>query len=186
LRRNAVTLVEVVVALSLSALLLVALTGVLTGLARQNKASTAIRSGQWHYELDQLFWVDLAQCRGVALDKGVLWMVRPKNKSTKVSTADTSATQTVAYRLKPDRSEQGEPQLFSLVRQIFEGDKLLGRPILEQTLVWDVRRASFERIDNAGNEQPIPNLLGPPPRAFRYQLWIGNEERSQSNRIIVR
>ena len=176
--RKGMTLLEVVVALSLSALLLIALNGVLSGLFRQKKRTTEVQYREWAYEMDRVFWNDLAQARGVALNDGVLLMTVP---ATRRLDNGQSTEQSVAYQLLPNSKEHNR-----LTRSVYLGQELNGKPLLTQTLLWDVRKATFERVDDQGNSQPLPRELGPTPRAFRYQLWVADDPVPRSNQILVR
>ncbi|MEQ1830387.1 MAG: hypothetical protein ABL921_30800, partial [Pirellula sp.] len=88
---------------------------------------------------------------------------------------------TVVYHLIP--YQRG---LNRLARSVFAGNETRGTPLFSQTLLWDVREATFERVDDSGESQPLPRERGPTPRAFRYQLWIGSESSPRANQILVR
>ena len=172
------TLLEVIVALSLSALMLIALNGVLSGLFRQKKRSTEVQHREWAYELDRVFWNDLAQARGVALNDGVLFMTVPAAMSLNNG---QGTLQSVAYQLIPIGKDHNR-----LTRSVYVGLEQKGKPLMTQTLLWDIRKATFERVDDQGNSQPLPRELGPTPRAFRYQLWVADNPTPRSNQILVR
>ena len=176
--RKGMTLLEVVVALSLSALMLIALNGVLSGLSRQKKRSTEIQHREWAYELDRVFWNDLAQARGVALNDGVLTMTVPAAMHWNNG---QGTLQSVAYQLISTSKDHSR-----LTRSVYLGQEPKGKPLMTQTLLWDIRRATFERVDDQGNNQPLPRELGPTPRAFRYQLWVADDLSPRSNQILVR
>ena len=185
MKRKGITLLEVVVALSLSALMLVALNGVLSGLNRQKKRSTLTYYREWGYELDRIFWNDLAQARGVSLDQGVLTMEIPAGAQIMQNESrdgnSTGTLQAVVYQLIPSAKDKNR-----LSRSVYGVSGTTSRPLITQTLLWDVRQATFERVDDSGNSQPLPRTIGPAPRAFRYQLWIGNEPEPRSSQILVR
>ena len=176
--RKGMTLLEVVVALSLSALMLIALNGVLSVLFRQKKHTTEVQYREWAYELERVFWNDLAQARAVALNEGVLIMTVP---ATAPWNNGQGTVQSVAYQLIPSGKERNR-----LTRSVYLGLEPKGKPAMTQTLLWDIRRATFERVDDQGNSQPLPRELGPTPRAFRYQLWVADDPVPSSNQILVR
>ncbi len=178
MKRKAMTLLEVVVALSLSALMLIALNGVLSGLVRQKKRTAEVRHREWAYELNRVFWNDLAQARSVALNEGVLIMTVPAARQWNSS---QGTVQSVAYQLIPSGKERNR-----LTRSVYLGQEQTGKPAMTQTLLWDIRRATFERVDDQGNSQPLPREMGPTPRAFRYQLWVADDPVPRSNQILVR
>lgn len=187
--RRGTTLLEIVVALSLAAMLMVALSGVLAGLVRQRRHAEIVDSREWIHALDNVFWNDLAQARSVALDEGVLWMVVPSSNS---SHGDTN--ELIAYRLNSTGKEQ-----FALVRAVYSYRPQLAsvgfsksnsitavQPLEQKTLVWNVSQASFERIDDSGQDQPFPRVLGPAPRGFRYRIWLRNVSEPINRQITVR
>jgi prepilin-type N-terminal cleavage/methylation domain-containing protein len=176
--RKGMTLLEVVVALSLSALMLIALNGVLSGLFRQKKRTAEVQHREWAYELDRVFWNDLAQARGVALNDGGLLMAVPAAMQWDKG---QGSLQSVAYQLIPTGNKQ-----YRLTRSVYLGQQPTGDPVITQTLLWEIRKATFERVDDQGNSQPLPRELGPTPRAFRYQLWIADDAKPRSNQILVR
>jgi type II secretory pathway component PulJ len=179
--RSGMTLLEVVIALSLSALMLISLTGVLSGLSRQRTRVNAVRHSEWAYELDRALWNDLAQARGVSLHQGALTMSIPASQPRTNEIVQSSANQTVVYRI-----ERTGPQGNRLTRTIYSGLNASGLPLISQTLLWNIRNATFERVDDQGTSQPLPKELGPTPRAFRYQLWFDNDLTTRSNQILVR
>jgi hypothetical protein len=180
--RQGLTLLEVIIAISLSALMLTALIGVLTSLYRQRKQATISHYREWAYELDRVFWNDLAQARGVALSGGSLTMVAPSSRNWSASQSSSSiGGQLIVYRLESTGKNRSK-----LTRSIYRGNSIGGNLLIFQTLLWDVRLAKFERVDDQGNSQPLPAEIGPTPRAFRYQLWINDEEVPHSNQILVR
>ena len=113
--RKGMTLLEVVVALSLSALLLIALNGVLSGLFRQKKRTAEVQYREWAYEMDRVFWNDLAQARGVALNDGVLLMTVP---ATRRLDNGQSTEQSVAYQLLPSSKDHNR-----LTRSVYLGQE---------------------------------------------------------------
>jgi len=120
----------------------------------------------------------LAQARGVALNDGVLLMTIP---ATGPLNNGQSAVQSVAYRLLPSSKDHNR-----LTRSVYLGQEPNGKALLTQTLLWDVRKTTFERVDDQGNSQPLPRELGPTPRAFRHQLWVADDPVPSSNQILVR
>ena len=100
---------------------------------------------------------------------------------TAIDPNKTGTTQSVVYQLVPTNTNQNR-----LTRAVYSGFGDTGGLLLTQTLLWNVQRATFERVDDAGNSQPLPRDLGPTPRAFRYQLWIDNDPTPRFNQILVR
>ncbi len=176
MKRQGTTLLEMVVALSLASMLLVALSGVLAGLVRQRRQAEVVDSREWIHSLDKIFWNDLAQARSVALDEGVLWMVVPNSQA-----ARGNGNEAIAYRL----NVAGKGQ-FSLVRAVYREAIAKSELIEQKTLAWNVRQVSFERIDDSGRDQPFPKTLGPAPRGFRYRIWMSNFTEPINRQITVR
>jgi prepilin-type N-terminal cleavage/methylation domain-containing protein len=181
--QRGLTLLEVVVALSLSALILVAIQGVLGSLLRQKKRTSVDVHHTWAYELDRLFWNDLAQANAVALNQEGLLLRLPSHviSRTRHNHPNLAPTCNVVYRLNPNSDG-----LNRLVRELYDGTATQGNPLVTQTLLWDVRELRFERIDDAGVNQPLPKDFGPTPRAFRYELWLGQDSNPRSHEILVR
>jgi len=180
-KRSGITLLETIVALSLAAMLMVALSGILRNLLRQRDKAERIQSNEWLHRLDRVFWTDLAQAKSVALNQGTLWI-----KTTSHENASGSSQVSVAYRLVPQNKN-----LSSLNRQVFavsniDRDTLRPQPIREQTLAWNIQKIRFERLDERGQPQPLPTSPGPAPSAFRYQLWIDSNDTPTIHQIIVR
>ena len=176
MNRRGTTLLEMVVALSLAAMLMVALSGVLAGLVRQRRQAEVVDAREWIHSLDKIFWNDLAQARNIALDEGVLWMIVPSFRGS-----HGAATEAIAYRLKSTDTEQ-----FSLVRAVYREPKAANDLLEQKTLVWNVSQVSFERIDDSGQDQPFPKSLGPAPRGFRYRIWLKNVPEPITRQITVR
>ena len=172
--RRGTTLLEIVVALSLAAMLLVALSGVLAGLVKQRRQAEIVDSREWVHSLDRIFWNDLAQARSVALLDGVLWMKAPSS-----SKANGLGDESIEYRLDATGKEQ-----FALVRAVYPGNS--AQTSQQKTLVWNVARASFERIDDSGRDQPFPTSPGPAPRGFRYRIWLNKAAAPITRQITVR
>lgn len=176
MNRRGTTLLEMVVALSLAAMLMVALSGVLAGLVRQRRQAEVVDSREWIHSLDKLFWNDLAQARSVALDQGILWMIMPSSRPT-----NGQLNEAIAYRLNPTGNAE-----FALIRSVYRESRLESDLIEQKTLVWNVSQATFERIDESGKDQPFPKSLGPAPRGFRYRIWLRNIAEPINRQITVR
>lgn len=182
MKRSGITLLEVVIALSLSALMLTALGGVLSSMYRQRKHTTILHHREWAYELDRVFWNDLAQARGVSLNRGSLTMIVPASRNWPTSQASQSGGgQSIVYRLESTGQNRSK-----LTRTIYHGKATNSSLLLTQTLLWDIRQAKFERVDDQGISQPLPTEIGPTPRAFRYQFWIDEQVTPHYNQILVR
>jgi hypothetical protein len=156
---------EVMIALSLAALLLVAISGVLGGLIRQGRALDR-ESGQTRlYALTRLFWHDLSQAEYVAVNEGQLVLVFRNG-------------QIVRYKMVTEKS--GRSSLIRTVsclrekRRLGEAATNLGQleVISSQTILWDVLVVTFERIDSQGIVQPIPRTLSPCPGSLRYSIKL--------------
>jgi prepilin-type N-terminal cleavage/methylation domain-containing protein len=176
MKRTGVSLIEMLVALSLAALLVTALSGVLKTLSRQAKSGQHASSAPSIQTLNRSLWNDLAQAQGVALDKGVLFLVKPHPNPT-----NAVGTLCVSYQIAAWRKDK-----FRLVRSVRNGTDLRARPILEQTMIWDINKANFWRVDDSGVDQPLPVRLGPTPGSFRYTLWIDDASKEQTHQITVR
>jgi prepilin-type N-terminal cleavage/methylation domain-containing protein len=169
-----ITLLEVMVALALGSLLLVALSGVLSGMNRLRNRLAAVRSDEWVYALDRVIWNDLAQARQVGLDQGVLTLLVP------------NTDQRLGNPALRDASIPYVPVSYMVETQPNGSRALVRRSLEQRVLVWDVTQASFERIDDQGVDQPLPQSLGPAPRGFHYRIWLAGDSQPIDRRITVR
>ncbi len=167
-------LIEIVVALSLAALMLVAISSILGGLVRKNKEASKVVTSEWLHEMDQLLWNDLAQARSVAVSQGRLFLAC----STPRAMANQRETQAV-YHLQNDGYSS------KLVRS-FEGPNDNLKATSSQTIFWNVRQIQFERIDDSGAEQPLPTEPGPTPRTLKYTIWLTDGSTPFERKITVR
>lgn len=172
--RRAVTLVELVVALSLAALLMMALAGVLSSLSQQRKRVAQSPRGEWSFEVKRMIWADLSQAHQVWLDSEGLKLTIPGNGREGIS-----GPPLINYRVLPWGNNRRR-----LARLQFSGKNSL--PDREQTLVFDVSRFAVERIDNQGVLQPLPRNAGPTPRSLAVEIRLMDESDSLRHVITVR
>lgn len=161
--RRAVTLVELVVALSLAALLMMALAGVLSSLSQQRKRVAQSPRGEWSFELKRLIWSDLSQSRQVHFDSEGLKLTIPGN-----SREGISGPTIINYRLLPWGNNRRR-----LARLQFSGSNSV--PQRDQTLVFDIERFAVQRIDHQGLPQPLPRSPGPAPRSLAVEIDLVGE-----------
>lgn len=168
------TLLELIVALSLAALLVMAISGVLASLQRKEKSISKQDASHWKHELDRLLWDDFSQAESVGLKDTLLNLSVPTYQL-----GERKQPALVTYQLAKTPSQNSR-----LIRAVFRED---GQLVQNQTLLWNVRSCIFERVDDQGADQPIPEKMGPVPRAIHYRIEF--EEASQSSinhRITVR
>lgn len=180
-QRHGMTLLEVMIALSLAALLLVSISGLLGGLIRQNKRLDSESSQNRLYTLTRLFWHDLAQAEFVSASEDHIRFVFSQGLlveygAVKESSGGSSLKRRIArfsdeYRLGINANQIDMQQTVS-----------------EQTVLWDVTGLSFSRLDQQGNDQPIPSTLSPCPKSLRYRIRFldGGVEREISRVVTVR
>lgn len=159
-----VTLLEVLVALALSSLMLVAITGVLKGLMMQKRELVQSTPKSWQFSLNRLLWNDIAQARLIALEPGRFSIWSGSGKEIQYTWSPVTAT-----------SEQ------PLVRTIIDVDEkpTIGKArngkgsqvaMSSQTVLWGVSTVEFERMDSSGSPQPIPSTYSPAPSAIQYRI----------------
>lgn len=175
------TLLEVMIALSLAALLLVSISGLLGGLIRQNKRLDSESSQNRLYALTRLFWHDLAQAEFVSANDDRIRFVFSQGLLIEYGTVrepsgDISLKRRIArlsdeFRLGINANQFNKQQTVS-----------------EQTILWDVTGLSFSRLDLQGDDQPIPPTLSPCPKSLRYRIKFleGGSEREISRVVTVR
>lgn len=180
-QRIGMTLLEVMIALSLAALLLVSISGLLGGLIRQNKRLDSESSQNRLYALTRLFWHDLAQAEFVSANEDRIRFVFSQGllieyATVKESSGGNSLKRRIA-RLNDD---------YRLGVNVNQFDKR--QTVSEQTVLWDVTGVSFSRLDQQGNDQPIPATLSPCPKSLRYRIRFldGSGEREISRVVTVR
>jgi len=166
--RNAMTLVELTVAIALSAMLMVALIGVLGGIAKQVKLSRRYDTSVWPNRVATLLRRDLGAAESLWMDAGELWM------RTDVPSyhSDAKGVREIGYRCTAIDNELS----------------ILERIDANQTSVLAIgpERLYVQRIDSAGIPQPLPRTPGPAPKHVR--LWIhtsGNQDAAWVRDLVL-
>lgn len=165
-RRAGFTLIELTVALALAALLFAALVGVARVAQQQAQLVERRLQPRWKQATLQLLYRDLLSAQRVWSRPGELSMrgnfIQPLSSGEEAST--------VTYRLQ----NLGERGL--LVRVADD---------VAECVALDLRRVVVERIDSAGDPQPLPSSPGPVPARVRVWLWTGDLESSPMMQDLV-
>lgn len=153
------TLIELLVAVALSAMLMTALIGVLQGLGKQTRLANQMDQPAWPNEVLKLLRRDLLAADSLWEEGGIIWLLTdsPTYPVPKRTSSNTSASREIGYR---------------------SGALGDGRRVLERiessraiVLACDVSRIKLERLDSFGNPQPLPNSPGPVPSQIRVWVW---------------
>jgi type II secretory pathway component PulJ len=169
------TLLEIVVALSLGSLLLVALSGVSRAMHRQNQSVRFEKLEDVRHELQKLLWNDLSQARAASMRDGAFWLELPSS-----AIDSQGGTQFVSYQI---RESKGLP--IRLVRTEARANATVSQERV-QTVLWNLSAIQFERVDAQGVSQPIPQSMGPAPVGIRYALWLNRQDVSIRGEVNVR
>ena len=158
------TLVELIVAISLSAMLMVAIVGVLRGIAIQTKLSERYDHAVWPSELVQLLRRDLDAAESLWVEANAILM-----------RSDVPAYQVNAIGVRPIRYQCVEMQDGTdVIERVDSGHGAI--------LAMGPHRIQLDRIDRFGMLQPLPLEPGPIPNRIRIQVWQG----ADSEPILVR
>ncbi len=149
--RAGFTLVELMVAIALSAMLLGALTGVLQGVARQAKIAAKYDEPIWPSRFAEIFRRDLMAAEAIWWEEETVWM-----------RTDSPGLRTIGYRCRQLRDH---PSTLERVER--------GRT---HTLALGPTRLVVERLDAAGSPQPLPPAPGPMPLQVRVWIWQDDEQ----------
>ncbi len=164
-RRSGMTLIELMVSAALSAILLVALMGVLRGMTTQVRLADRINQPVWPSRFVKLLQRDLLAADAVWEQSGTVWIqtdapLYPVGQSVN----ESSGSRTVGYRCTT-----------------FPGDRnVLERIDSERiyVLAFGPTRMVVERLDSHGQPQPLPPSQGPVPGQVRVWVWNDVTERA--------
>lgn len=176
--RKGVTLVEMLVALSLSVILIGAITGTLRSLVQQRRR-LSVANDDWKARFHRMLWLDLSQARLVAkLESGIAFAL-----------IDDSVVTYELVRKNPSDCELVRAT-FSFDREVSTGETLLEFPNLtpfdRRTIVWSISSIDFLRGDANGLIQPIPRTWSPAPMSIQYRLMRLDDAVDSMHWITVR
>lgn len=156
------TLVELTMALALSAMLLAGLVGLLRGLYQQTKISESYEADVWPARFVSLVQTDLSSAESLWVEDRVIWMSHGFGGQD---------MRHVGYRC----------------RQLDTGLSVLERldRFGASALAIGPTRVEMERIDRRGAPQPIPNRPGPVPAQVRIWVWEHQAKESTIARDLV-
>lgn len=156
--RKAMTLVELMVAVALSALLLSALVGVLRGVDVQSKMAVKLDRPVWPSRVIDLVRRDLIAATAIWAESNTVWIRTdaPSYKVHGLGDRESAGTRRVGYRC----------------RVLPGGDPVLERVDAGRSSVLAIAptRIIVERLDSVGAPQPLPLQPGPVPQQVR--VWI--------------
>ena len=157
--RCGMTLVELMVAVTLSAMLLGSLVGVLRGVANQTELAQRYDQPVWPARTLAILRRDLIAADSVWLEENVIWM----------------RTDAPSYH----SSNVGVREIGYGCTQIQGGTSMLVRTDGGQRSVLAIgpSRIEIERLDAGGIPQPLPPAPGPVPANVR--VWVWEQVRSQ-------
>ena len=157
------TLVELMVAVVLSAMLLGALVGVLSSVAKQSKLADTYDQPLWPAEFMSLLRRDLLAADAIWSDAGVIWIrTDAPTYAVQSGAKGTSGMRRIGYRCSPTH----------------ESRSLLIRSDKGQAAVLAIgpTQLTLERLDDSGSPQPLPPSPGPMPEQVRIWVWQGTSE----------
>jgi hypothetical protein len=163
--RCAMTLIELALALTLAAMLLVALVGVLRSVATQLTVADQHRTERWPTQLVDLLYRDLLVAESISARDGMIWIegVLPtyeqqvSDKERIVGYGCVSIYKDSSALVRMDGQTRGY-------------------------IAIGPRRLVVERIDGDGYPQPLPMDAGPVPR--RVRIWVFRDDLD--NTVFVR
>lgn len=157
--RVGLTLVELLVAITLAASLMVAITSLLKSLRRPLLYAERSAAPLWPERLASMLRQDLLAASGVHRQGDTVWITGNLSSSL----FPDGGTSLVGYGCYPVTSSR-----WALVRIESEGFELVAL---------GPRRLVIERIDDLGIPQPLPPAAGPIPN--RLRMWIyGRDPRA--------
>ena len=181
---QAFTVLELVVALALSAMLLVAISNVTRSIRALELRSTGSPIESQTLALNRLLWSDLAQSREVwAMPECVFFNYegRPPRRGPQSLKAGGVL---ICYRIVP-----GGPN--RLVRQMLSFETITdvqndgtARLIDEQTVAFGATGFTVQRVDEGGRTHPLPQRAGPCPAAIAYRLDSKSTDSNSNDEMI--
>lgn len=160
--RRGLTLIELLLAIALSALLMAAVTGVVQGISRQSRLAEDLERPVWPAEVVDLVRTDLLAASSLWMNEDTLWIRSdpPAYQSPRLAEVSTGVRE-IGYRCS--QTDGG----YQVLRRLDGVDR--------RTLALGVQKILLERLDREGIPQPIPRSPGPVPTQVR--LWIWTSER---------
>ena len=157
LSRRGMTLVELMVAIALSAMLLGVLVGVLSGIAKQSKLVSKYDQPVWPAEFLSLLRRDLTAADAIWSDKGTIWI----------------RTDAPAYAANNANAKKGMRRIGYGCGTLRDGQAILTRTDVDRqsVLALGPKRIILERLDDLGSPQPLPSAPGPMPEQVRVWIW---------------
>lgn len=155
--RRGVTLIELLVAITLAAGLLVAMLGVLRAVKQPIRRAQQVdlASNAWQQGLRKWLLKDLQQASSIHQSGGTIWM----HGNFESACDPISGTDVVGYTCMPMGSSSALTRIEANGIELFA----LG-----------MQRIVVERVDESGTPQPLPPMAGPVPD--RLRVWIrGNQ-----------
>ncbi|WP_144056808.1 PulJ/GspJ family protein [Rhodopirellula europaea] len=153
------TLIELLVAVALSAMMMTALIGVLQGLGKQTRLANQMDQPTWPNEVLKLLRRDLLAADSFWEEGGIVWLVTdsPTYQVPRRNLSNISVSREIGYRCSG----------------LGDGRRVLERIEASRAIVLacDVSRIQIERLDSFGNPQPLPHLPGPVPSQVRVWVW---------------
>lgn len=157
--RRAFTLLELVVALSLAALIMIALVGVLRSVDRQLDELKARSSTGWTVDVERVLHRDLLSASSIRTADGWIWL-----EGSFTSYRNSAIiVKRVGYKCVPWL----EDSEMVLVR-VADGRR--------EPLTVGPIHLIIERLDASGVPQPLSEYAVPTPNAVRAQIWLSDSE----------
>ena len=149
-----ITLIEVMVALALSALMLTALVGVLKGFRIQEQTAESLQTERWPPKFVNLLYRDLLVCDGVFASNKTVWLT---GNLPAYADSNQNGRRRIGYRIVETGGGETAP-----VR--------INGPY-RQLIALRASRIVVERVDDQGVAKPLPFARGPVPQRVRVWVW---------------
>ena len=161
-RRAGMTLVELMVAIALSAMLLVSLVGVLSGIAKQGKVVDKLDQPVWPARFAKLVRRDLLAAESVWQSNGIVWM-----------RTDAPVYESYRSTSRTNSSDVGVRRIGYQCVVSSDSPAILYRRDQERRCAMAIgpTRIVLERLDDQGTPQPLPSSPGPVPDQVRVWVW---------------
>lgn len=173
-RRPGMTLIELMVAVALSAMLLAALLGVLSGITKQCKLAETYDKPVWPARFVALLRRDLIAAERIWTSKNTIWFETDAPAYlpyTKDGDTSTGGIRRIGYRCRSIPNKEGV-----LMRQ--DGDH-------SEAIAIGPDRIVVERLDSDGVPQPLPPMPGPVPSQVRVWVWEADKTSPSLVRDLV-
>ncbi len=165
-RRNAMTLVELMVAIALSAMLLGALVGVLGGLSKQTRLSENYDQAVWPARFIELLRRDVIAAEAMWSNNQTVWITADSPQY-----GDSGGSRQIGYRCADLSAGRA-------VLERIDGDRV-------SVIAIGPTRLSVERLDRLGFPQPLPPAPGPVPAQIRVWVWGDDDQHPVVLRDLV-